>query len=219
MDYHFHGSTRQYPLECASMNYPAGLTVLCCLAFHPAVAPASATAATADAPHEHGVARLQIAVTGDLLELRLRTPLHTLLGFETAPRNQKQRQAVQRMAAQLHRPEILFVPTLQARCLRTSVVLTSEAIAAPYLAPDPAATASAAAPSPATSSGRQAAASPHPDLNALISYQCGNARLLTGLQVRMFETFPALRQIDVEIATPRGHSGARLSPNRTGLTW
>ncbi len=216
------------------MNFPAGLTVLCCLLFPDAASsasttsasttpastlPAFATVATPDAPHEHGVAHLRIAVTGDALELRLRTPLHTLLGFESAPRNLKQRQAVQRMAAQLRQPEMLFVPTQQAQCTSAGVVLTSEAIAASHLAPDAAATPSAATAGPATTTARQATASPHADLDALITYRCGNPRLLIGLQVRMFETFPALRQIEVEIATPRGNSGARLSPNRTGLTW
>jgi len=35
----------------------------------------------------------------------------------------------------------------------------------------------------------------------------------------MFDAFPALGRIDVDIVTPRGQSGARLSPNRTNLTW
>ena len=59
----------------------------------------------------------------------------------------------------------------------------------------------------------------HPDLEAQVTFRCAKPQALTGLQVRVFEAFPSLREVGVAIATPRGDSGVRLSPSRTSLTW
>src|SRR5687768_15134238 len=119
MDYHF----RRNNWRAVRMRIPAGLVALCSLCLvgllasqaaqaqtpgrgadriPPAAAPADPLAASAvllDGPHEHGVARLAILVEGDRLDLLLRVPLQTVLGVETAPRTEKQRQAVRNMAA------------------------------------------------------------------------------------------------------------------------
>lgn len=187
--------------------------------------PASAAPiAPADAgtdPHEHGIARLRIRVDADLLELRLRVPLQTLLGVETAPRTEKQRQAVRAMAKTLRQPQALFVPTAEAACTPEAVSLRSEAISPELLAGTAGMPAAPAVPTSGTpaAAGRKRAPEPHANLEADITFRCSRPKVLTGLQVRMFEAFPALRRVDVGIVTPRGDSGARLSPNRSSLTW
>jgi hypothetical protein len=150
------------------------------------------------------------------MELRLRAPLESLVGFETAPRTRNQRQAVKNLALRLHQPHWLFIPSAAARCSQTRVALASPAIE-PALLSDaqeiPPAAAAAVVPA-----ARRAAAT-HSDLDAAITFTCLAPQSLTGLQVKLFEAFPALLQIDVDIVTPRGQSGARLSPNRASLTW
>ena len=152
------------------------------------------------------------------MELRLQAPLDSLLGFETAPRTRRQRQAVKDLALRLHQPQWLFIPSAAARCSQRTVALASPVIEPALLsnAPDipPAPAAATVAPAP-----RRAAGGAHSDLDAVITFECLQPQALTGLQVKLFEAFPALLQIDVDIVTPRGQSGARLSPNRAGLTW
>jgi len=183
--------------------------------------PAAERAVLLDGPHEHGVARLAILVKGDRLDLRLRVPLQTVLGVETAPRTEKQRQAVRNMAATLRDSYALFLPTAAAGCTAGDVTLSSDALAAELLSasapPAGAAAMSGSVPGPAATLKPTAPA--HAELEASTAFRCAKPQALTGLQVRMFDVFPALRLIDAAIVTPRGDSGARLSPNRASLTW
>jgi hypothetical protein len=52
---------------------------------------AGATPALAASPHEHGVARLDVAVDAGRVSFSLETPLDNLLGFERAPRTDAER--------------------------------------------------------------------------------------------------------------------------------
>jgi hypothetical protein len=191
------------------MKLPAGLIALCGLAFSGAL--------PAQAPHEHGVASLDVRVEGDRLDLRLRAPLESMAGLERPPRTDKQRQAVRTMAATLHDPHALFTPTAAAGCIAGDVVLQSDALAPELLSRTPAADTVPA--SGSASAASKPAPPAHPDLEAQLTFRCAKPQALTGLQVRLFDAFPALREIGVAIATPRGDSGVRLSPSRTSLTW
>ena len=53
--------------------------------------------------HVHGVATLQVTQDQDTLSIDLDSPLDNLLGFEHAPRTDKQKQAVQQMIENLVR--------------------------------------------------------------------------------------------------------------------
>lgn len=232
------------------MKLPAGLIALGGLALC-GVLPAQVP--PAQMPHAHGVASLDVQVVDDRLDLRLRAPLASLAGMERPPRTERQRQAVRRMAATLHVPGELFVPTAAADCSAEPVVLRSDVLAPalllapeataatdnpPAASPDAArrptagrspggrptaggATAGGEATGSAAAGGVQAARSPpaQADLEAQMRFRCAKPHALNGLQVRLFDAFPALREIGVTIATPRGDSGVRLSPSRTSLTW
>ena len=229
------------------MKLMAGLLVLAGMgvwvnAESQSAAPTAAQAAQAATAHQHGLARLRIAIEADLLELWLQAPLASLVGFENAPRNARQRQAVKDLAVRLHQPQLLFVTPPAAECLPAAVALASDAIdpallAIPAAAASPAAASSGSPATPgspaspgdaearaaADAEGRKAPAgrtsSGHAHLQAAISFRCGKPQSLNGLQVMLFEAFPALERIDVDIVTPRGESGARLAPNRSSLTW
>ncbi len=204
------------------MKLPAGLVALGGLGLC-GVLPAQVP--PAQGPHEHGVASLDVRVGGDLLELRLRAPLESLAGLERAPRTEKQRQAVRSMAATLHGPDALFVPTAAAGCSAGPVTLRSDVLVPALLvapgASPPAAGAPATGPAATgrVQEARKQAPPAHADLEAQVSFRCTRPQALNGLQVRLFDVFPALREIRAAIATPRGDSGVRLSPGRTSLTW
>lgn len=203
----------------ASLSVLTRLCVLACLAVFGLTAVPAPSAAQAPLAHPHGVARLQVVVEGNAMTLRFESPLYDLVGFETPPRSERQRQAVRKMAARLHRPAELFVPPAEAACTAFVLALDSAVIAPELLAARDDANAGLGAAKPATRKAAKAADKGHADLLAVFAFDCAKPHSLAGLQVHLFEAFPELRQLDVEISTTKGQSGARLSPNRTGLNW
>ena len=157
-------------------------------------------------PHEHGAARLHVAIDGDRLQLAFTSPLDTLVGFERAPRNAKETAAVKSMAERLGEPERLFVPTPEARCTRASVDLESPVI-------DPALLGSGAqrARAPAKSHGG------HASIDAEIAFRCDNVRALTAIDVKAFEAFPRMKRLDVQVAGAKKQTGAKLTPRNPRL--
>lgn len=193
------------------MKFPAGLMALGGLAV--------CSPLPAQVPHEQGVASLDVRVEGELLDLRLRAPLESLAGLERPPRTDKQRQAVRTMAATLHDANALFVPTAAAGCRTAAVTLSSEVLAPALLAAPGAAAAADGGETSGAPAPRKPAPPAHADLEAQVTFRCARPQALTGLQIRLFDAFPALQGIGVAIVTPRGDSGVRLSPSRTSLTW
>ena len=61
--------------------------------------------------HVHGIARLDVAIDGEALQLSLESPLANLVGFEHAPSNAQETQAVSAMVRRFSRPEDLFAPS------------------------------------------------------------------------------------------------------------
>src|SRR5687768_2134293 len=79
--------------------------------------------ACAGEAHVHGHGSLDVAVDANLLTLRLESPLDSFVGFERAPRSEKERAAIRRMAQAL-RAESAFVPSTAAKCRLKDVALT-----------------------------------------------------------------------------------------------
>ena len=171
--------------------------------------------------HVHGVATLQVAVDANRLTLDFYSPLDNLVGFEHAPRNDKQRAAVRRMVEQLHKPELTFVPTAEANCTRNSVNLESPAIPRSLLAADGLAQPTAPEPSgrgPEKSS-KKGAKDQHAGLSAEIVFRCERPEKLSGLEVKMFDAFPKLTRVDAQVVTARKQAAAKLTTRNRRVTW
>lgn len=185
----------------------------CTLVAALALAGAHATAASTHA-HVHGNAALQVALDGDKLTLELTSPLDSLVGFEHAPRTEKQQAAVRSMADKLHRPDTLFVPTAEAKCGRATVTLSSPVIPPQLLAGGPAAKPVPAAPAPAAKGKSE-----HAELVAEIVMVCEQPARLTGIDVKLFEAFPPMKRIDARAAVRNKQAAARLTPRATRLSF
>jgi hypothetical protein len=164
--------------------------LMCC----PAATPAFAHG---PGPHVHGVATLTVAVDGNTLTLDLESPLDNLLGFEHLPRTEKEKGAVRDMAQRLNRTQSLFVPTPAAHCKPASVKLQS----------------------PVLEQERPAAGDGHADLDGEFVFRCERPEDLRDVEVQLFDGFPNMRQIDVQVAASRGQTAARLSPERRRIAW
>lgn len=174
------------------MNRP--IRIACCLLAIGLAAPAVAREPGA---HVHGAARLEVAIDGNTLAITLESPLDSLLGFEHAPRTDQERMAVRAMAEHLNRAARLFAPTPAAGCAPVSVKLES-----PVLAP-----------------AGKPAADGHADVDGDYVFRCERPEGLRNLEVKLFDAFPGLRQVDVQVAGPRGQAAARLSPKARRIAW
>ena len=146
--------------------------------------------------HVHGVATLDVAVEGDRLMLDFVSPLENLIGFERAPRSDKEKEAARRLKEQFQKPELLFVASAEAGCVRDSV-----AVDAPVL------------------DGGKADKDGHAALTASISFKCQRVQALSGIEVKAFDAFPRLTRIDVQVAAARKQSAGRATPKNRRIAW
>jgi len=151
-------------------------TIALCLAL------ATALPAWAGKAHEHGAARLDVAVDDGTLTIVLDTPLDGLLGFERAPRSEAEKRAADQAVATLRAADKLFAIDPAARCTPASVALDSAPLKLGSAAP-------------AKDDG-------HGDLEGTFTFQCQAAPAF--VDAGLFKSFPRLSRIDVQVATAKG---------------
>jgi hypothetical protein len=190
----------------------------------------------ASGPHIHGAATLEIAIDDTAVQVNLSSPLVNLLGFEHAPRNEKERQAVRSMASKLHQADTLFIFTPEAQCRLGLARLESSLLPSDLLMPGsppgktdsmgvdkqdkPQAVSPARSPttaSPAASTGGHN--DEHAELEVTWAFQCAIPGALQGVDVRLFQAFPRLGRLEAAVAGPKGQRSAKLSPSSTRLKW
>ena len=142
-------------------------------------------AAWAAKPHEHGAARLDIAVENRTVTIALESPLDRLLGFERAPRTAAERQAVEAMTATLQCCRTLFRIDPAAQCSVAKVALSSAVLKL----------GDAAAANDKKDDG-------HGDLDADFEFNCQAAPAF--VEVGLFAAFPRMARIEVQTATAQG---------------
>ena len=155
--------------------------------------------------HVHGAAKLEAAVEGGRIDLHLESPLEALLGFERAPRTDKERAAVARMHQSLRQAEKLFAPTAAAGCKLVSVQVAAPVLESGH--PEH------------HHKGKPDEQVEHADLDADYRFSCAQPDKLTGMEVRLVEAFPGMRRIDAQVVGGKGQSAARLTARMRFLSW
>jgi hypothetical protein len=162
---------------------------------------AAPAGALAQGPHVHGTGELHVAVENDNLSVELHSPLEGLLGFEHAARTDSQRAAVKAMTAKLNKPETLFKLPKAASCTAMPTRIDSPL-------------GNAQATSSSSVNAAQKDDDNHADLTATFGFVCADINKLDSIEVTIFDAFPGIRTIKVEIIGRRGQSAATLSSNR-----
>lgn len=162
--------------------------------------------------HVHGIATLEIAIDGAVVQINLDSPLDNLLGFERAPRNEKERQSVKAMALRLYQADTLFIFTPAAQCRLESTRLESAVLAPSLLAPAPDSGKSG-------DTAKADASDEHAGLAATWHFQCAVPQALQGVEVHLFQKFSSLKRINAVVIGLKGQSSAKLSPKSTRLKW
>jgi hypothetical protein len=158
---------------------------------------APCAAAHAGEAHVHGVASLDVAIEGDRLTLAFSSPLENLVGFERAPRNDKEKARVAQALERLRKPEDLFVPSAAAQCKASPVKIDAPVLDAPGKAPK----------------------GEHASLAAMVEFRCGEPQNLAGLRVMLFDAFPNVKRIDARVAGAKKQKAARLTSGNRTLSW
>src|SRR5690606_16492694 len=150
--------------------------------------------------HHHGVAELNLAIEGDLLELELHSPAINLLGFEHTPIDPQQRAALKRLRDELASPAALL--GLPPQC-----ELLEQQLHSPLLEI-----------SGQEQRGHQGEQHGHADLLARYRYRC--APPPAGLDLAgLFARFPELQRLDVQLVTEQAQRGLSLDATAAELSW
>lgn len=164
-----------------------------------AAAIAAVLPAQAGPAHQHGVARLDVAVEAGRVTLYLETPLDNLLGFERAPRTDAERRQADAAVARLKDADKLFRIDGNAGCKLAKVTLSSAALGLPPAAPG--APAAPAAP---------AAKDEHADLEGRFEFSCTAGTRAGFVEVGLFEAFAQIKRIELQLVSPKGQMKATL---------
>jgi len=160
--------------------------------------------AAAQEVHEHGVARLNIAIEGRRATVELLAPAEGIYGFEHEPRNAAER--ARRNAG---------LELLAARANR--LVLFDPALGCTVSAPKIEAGAEEEGHEDADEDGGEAHAGEHSEVRAEYVVTC--RRRFTGTQLRFGVTsvFPALRTVEVQLLSDEQQVGRRITDDHGTL--
>lgn len=151
-------------------------------------------------PHVHGVASIQATIDAKEISITFSSPLDSLVGFEHAPQDSKQRKAVDNVVKLLNSPDKLFLFTVNAKCKASSIKISSPAVEGNEKTP--------------INKGNDS----HMELEAEYLFSCENS-LVKDLSVNLFTYFPNIKQIDYQMVGPKAQFGKRLSPSDKQVAW
>jgi hypothetical protein len=171
---------------------PRAATLLLAVVAGVAMLTVALRAAHAEAPHEHGIVHLDVAVDPGRITIQMSSPLDNLIGFERAPRTDAERQRVASMIATLRASARLFAIDPAAGCTPGAVQIDSAALQLGK--PDPA--------------ELQAG---HADLDASFEFECRDSARAAFVDTSLFASFAGIQRIAVQVASNRGQRQATLT--------
>lgn len=172
-------------------------------------APAPAHAHGSLGAHEHGTARLDVALDGKTLALDLDSPGMNLVGFEHAPGSDADRAAIAKAREQLGAPLQLFSLPPAAHCSVTHQDLISPLFGN-----------AAAEHDEHEHEDGDGHHHEHSDVDGHFQFTCENPGALDGLDLsKFFTTFPATHKIMVQAITPNGQAGLDATPGNSKLAF
>ena len=149
--------------------------------------------ALAEKGHVHGEGSLEVVIDKGNLSLRLELPLDVAVGFERAPRNDKEKAALA-AAQQVLSDPALFAPTPAAGCKAEPARVEMPMF-----------------------DGKKPAE--HADIEATHAFRCATPAALKSVETTIFKRFKQLYRLEARRAGPSGQGAARLTPKNPVLAW
>lgn len=158
--------------------------------------------------HEHGVASLNVALDGNILEIQLESPAMNIVGFEYAATSETDKTTVAAARARLGKPLDLFALPAAAGCSVTEVELKS-----PLFGDKAHAHADA-------DHAHKEHAHEHSDIDADYRLTCSAPDKLQALDLtNLFRQFPATEKVAVQLIGRSGQQGAELNKAKPSLSF
>jgi len=134
-----------------------------------------------------------VVLDGNRLLLELEGPLDNLVGFEHAPRSDIERSALRTMESSLRATERLLAPSAAAEC-RAGAVKVDQPFAGE-----------------AAGTGAKEETPRHSGARVVWEFDCKRPDRLVGVDLLLFDVFPGLKRVNVQIASPRGQASTLLT--------
>lgn len=141
--------------------------------------------------HTHGEGRLDVVIDKGTITLNLELPLDAAVGFERAPKNDKEKAALAEGEKALKDAAALWLPTPAAKCSVQSVDVGM----------------------PSFGDGG------HADIDARYIFRCAEPAALKSIETTVFRQFKRLYRLEVQRAGPGGQGAMRMSPKNPLLVW
>jgi len=175
--------------------------------------------------HVHGVGTLNIAVTDTGMYVELDSPAMNMLGFEHAPGNAEQEQALNKIKEQLRDGQSLFMLPAEAGCQLIEVEVEHKALMhdheehhdhAQHVHHDHDQDAHDEHDDHGDHDGEHYE---HSEFHGLYQFSCATPEQLTSVDVQLFALFPGLERLDVQLLTPEGQTARELTAQNHVINW
>jgi hypothetical protein len=153
--------------------------------------------------HAHGVSLLNVAVEGKDVEIELASPADDIVGFEHAPETASEKSAVARASDLLAKGGTIFLFPADARCVLKDATVQSTLEAA-------------------RKSHREGRADGskdpdhgiemHAEFHVHYRFRCDDPAALSHVDVKLFEHFAAMREVEAQALTAAGQNAQELTP-------
>lgn len=148
--------------------------------------------ASAEEAHVHGEAVLEIVIDDAGALISFEAPAIDIVGFEYLPKTDAEQAAIDEKLALLAQIETVVTLPANAVCTVDHSHVDFEA-------------------------EEHDGEVEHIAFHAEFEVECSNAAGLTSLTTSVFDHFPALEEMEVEVVSPSGQKGASMEPDRTTL--
>jgi hypothetical protein len=126
------------------------------------------------------VSILKIAVEGQNVQMELESPANDIIGFEHAPKNNKQKVAIENALSELQDAAGIFFPSSEANCKIDENSAEFEI--------------------------EEGHSETHSGFHVIWKMTCSDPKRLTNLETTFFELFPKAKEIEVEIISESGQN-------------
>ena len=165
--------------------------------------------------HEHGRGTLDIAVEGEELVVEFRIPAVNVVGFEHAPRDDAEREAVRRALAPFQDAASLLVPSIEAECELETLHAGLWSMDLEEAGEGEAHGHEEHEHGEHEHEEEEHADEAHSELRATYHFHCHAPEELSVMEVRAFEHLLDADEIDVRVVTPGTQRAMELHPPET----
>jgi hypothetical protein len=158
--------------------------------------------------HMHGVSQLNIAVEGKTIEMELVSPASDIVGFEHAAKTDAEKKAVEQASETLSKGLTVFSFPADGKCaveevdVRSTLEATRETHHGGHAHDE-----KAPGHAPET----------HAEFHVHYHFHCENPAAVTYLDVKLFDHFKTMREIEVQALTTQGQRAQELTPGAARL--